>query len=79
MQRLVAVIVITIVIILVLTGVRYALSDILQFYSTGMDAGFTVSEIRAFWQLAKQTNLAEPTALFVSPQTLNKAITAFIT
>lgn len=78
-QRLVAVIVITIIIILAVAGVRYALSDILQFYSTGMDAGFTVSEIRAFWQLAKQTNLAEPTALFVSPQTLNKAITAFIT
>lgn len=78
-QTLIAVIVIIIGILLAVAGVRYALSDILQFYSTGMDAGFTFSEIRAFWQLAKQTNLAEPTALFVSPQTLNKAITAFIT
>lgn len=78
-QRLVAVIVIIILILLAVAGVRYALSDIIQFYSTGMDAGFTFSEIRAFWQLARQTNLAEPTALFVSPQTLNKAITAFIT
>ena len=72
------VIVITAAILIVSLRLLYVFSDKIKFYSTGLDAGFTFSEINTFWHLAKVTSLAEPLALYVSVPTLNRAITTYI-
>lgn len=50
----------------------------IDFYSKGTDMGFRAGELRALWRLAKECDLDEPQALFVSVNALNSCIATVI-
>jgi c-di-GMP-binding flagellar brake protein YcgR len=46
----------------------------IEFYSKGMDAGFSLSEIKLLWSAARRANLENPPAIYGSVEELDKAI-----
>ena len=50
----------------------------IYFFSTGMDKGFRLNEIRIFWALAKKSNLETPLSLYDSVSIMNKCINKVI-
>ena len=46
----------------------------IQFFTTGMDKGFKISEIFALWKLAKVSNLENPESLYFSLPIMSDAI-----
>lgn len=46
----------------------------IEFYSKGMDAGFSLSEINLLWAAAKQADLSHPPSIYGSVEELDKAI-----
>ena len=50
----------------------------IQFFTTGMDKGFKMSEIMSLWKLASVSELEEPESLFFSLPLMSQAITKFI-
>lgn len=67
-----------IVIIFFLVGFALLYSvfrNIVKFFVTGLDAGFSVSDVRLLWKVAKICDLREPVALFFSMAALTKCMT----
>lgn len=52
--------------------------DIIDFFTTGMDSGFKFSEIMLLHNIAKEAQLEEPIALYLSVPALNQAIAKII-
>lgn len=52
--------------------------DIIDFFSTGIDSGFKFSEIMLLHSIAKQAQMEEPIALYLSVPALNQAIARII-
>jgi len=50
----------------------------LQFFMTGQDKGFKISEILLLWKLASEAEIKEPLSLFMSVPTLNMAISKIV-
>ncbi len=50
----------------------------IQFFTTGMDKGFKISEIFALWKLARVSNLENPESLYFSLPLMSDAISHFI-
>ena len=46
----------------------------IEFYSKGMDAGFSLSEINLLWAAAKRADLSHPPSIYGSVEELDKAI-----
>lgn len=67
-----------IVIIFFLVGFALLYSvfrNIVKFFVTGLDTGFSVSDVRLLWKVAKICDLREPVALFFSMAALTKCMT----
>ena len=71
--------IITILVFILLAKLFMLWSDRIKFFTTGDDNGFKFSECRILWNLARMTELEDPSALFVSVPTLNRAITTLLT
>ena len=71
--------IITILVFILLAKLLMLWSDRIKFFTTGDDNGFKFSECRILWNLARMTELEDPSALFVSVPTLNRAITTLLT
>lgn len=68
--------VIIILIILAVLGAIYtAFKPRINFFITGMDSGFSLSEISMLWTAAELCKLEQPTALFYSLPALTKCMT----
>ncbi len=68
--------VIIIVVILAALGAIYtAFKPRINFFITGMDSGFSLSEISLLWNAAELCKLEQPTALFYSLPSLTKCMT----
>lgn len=52
--------------------------DFISFFVTGLDSGFSVSEIFSLWKLAGLCELPEPIALYLSIPALNRSIAKLI-
>lgn len=52
--------------------------DIIDFFSTGFDEGFKLSEIMLLHNIAQKANLEEPTALYWSVPALNQGIATIL-
>ena len=50
------------------------LRKFIDFYSTGFDSGFSFSQMKLVWKLAKMAEVEEPTILFWSVPAINRAI-----
>ncbi|MBR3813170.1 MAG: PilZ domain-containing protein [Spirochaetaceae bacterium] len=50
------------------------LRKFIDFYSTGFDSGFSFSQMKLVWKLAKMAEVDEPTILFWSVPAINRAI-----
>lgn len=50
----------------------------IQFFMTGQDKGFKISEILLLWKLANEAEIKEPLSLFISVPTLNMAISKIV-
>lgn len=53
-------------------------SNMLNFFATGLDNNFTLSEIAMLWKLAKSTGLEEPLSLYVSDQAISKCVATIV-
>ncbi len=53
-------------------------SSKINFFATGLDSKFTVSEISILWKLAKVVSLEEPESLFFSVNAISKCISNLI-
>jgi c-di-GMP-binding flagellar brake protein YcgR len=51
----------------------------IKFFSIGLDSKFRLSEINLLWKLAKECDLEDPLALYVSVPSLNRCISMIIT
>ncbi len=63
------------VILTVLGAVYTSFKQRINFFITGIDSGFSVSEISLLWQAADMCGLEQPTALFYSLPALTKCMT----
>lgn len=74
-----ALIVVAGVIVLVL-GVWFfkSSSNMLNFFATGLDNKFTLSEIAMLWKLAKSTGIDEPLSLYVSDKAISKCVAMIV-
>lgn len=79
MKKVVFTLVIIVILILVFSRLLVVFSDKIKFFTAGNDSGFKFAECIALWKLAKMTELEEPSALFVSVPTLNRAISSLLT
>ena len=67
---------IIVVIILTIMGAVYTVfKQRINFFITGLDSGFSFSEISMLWNAAELCNLEQPTALFYSLPSLTKCMT----
>ena len=67
---------IIILVILTAMGAVYtAFKQRINFFITGLDSGFSVSEISLLWQAAELCSLEQPTSLFYSLPSLTKCMT----
>jgi len=71
--------ILTVLSILFAVRILVVLQDRIKFYTLGIDNGFKISEIALLWRLAKESNIDEPSALFLSLPTLNRAISNVVT
>ena len=68
--------VIIILVILAIMGAVYtAFKPRINFFITGLDSGFSLSEISMLWTAAELCNLEQPTSLFYSLPSLTKCMT----
>ena len=51
---------------------------LVSFISSGIDSGFSISEIASLWKLANLCGLEEPTALYLSVPALNRSISQLL-
>ncbi len=65
---------ITAIIFFIVIRLLVIFKDKIKFYTIGSDEGFLFSEINMLWRLAKETNLEDPLALYVSMPTVSMAI-----
>ncbi len=72
-------VIITLIIITIITRIYVLNGDKIHFFSTGMDKGFKINEIKVLWKLAKKTDLDNPMALYDSVPILNQCISKIIT
>ena len=74
-----ALIVVAGVIVLVL-GVWFfkSSSNMLNFFATGLDNKFMLSEIAMLWKLAKSTGIDEPLSLYVSDKAISKCVAMIV-
>lgn len=74
-----ALIVVAGVIVLVL-GVWFfkSSSNMLNFFATGLDNKFSLSEIAMLWKLAKSTGIDEPLSLYVSDKAISKCVAMIV-
>ena len=68
-------IIILIVILAILGAVYTAFKPRINFFITGLDSGFSLSEIAMLWTAAELCNLEQPTSLFYSLPSLTKCMT----
>ncbi|MDR2898606.1 MAG: PilZ domain-containing protein [Spirochaetaceae bacterium] len=54
------------------------ISELVRFYSAGMDHGFVRNEIRLLWKVGKYAELDVPSALFWSIPTLDKSLAVIL-
>ena len=67
---------IILVIILAIMGAVYtAFKPRINFFITGLDSGFSFTEISLLWNAAELCNLEQPTSLFYSLPSLTKCMT----
>ena len=67
---------IIILVILTAMGAVYtAFKQRINFFITGLDSGFSISEISLLWQAAEICNLEQPTSLYYSLPSLTKCMT----
>lgn len=67
---------IIILVILTAMGAVYtAFKQRINFFITGLDSGFSISEITLLWQTAEICNLEQPTSLYYSLPSLTKCMT----
>ena len=67
---------IIILVILTAMGAVYtAFKQRINFFITGLDSGFSISEILLLWQAAEICNLEQPTSLYYSLPSLTKCMT----
>jgi len=52
--------------------------DTISFFISGIDSGFSITEIASLWKLAKLCDLEEPTALYLSVPALNRSISKLL-
>ncbi len=69
---------VTILIVLALVRLYVVFRDQIRFFLTGVDKGFKLNEILLLFKLAKDTELEEPSALYFSENSLNKAISKIV-
>lgn len=67
--------IIVLVILAVMGAVYTAFKPRINFFITGLDSGFSFSEISLLWNAAELCNLEQPTALFYSLPALTKCMT----
>ena len=67
--------IIVLVILAVMGAVYTAFKPRINFFITGLDSGFSFSEISLLWTAAELCNLEQPTALFYSLPALTKCMT----
>lgn len=53
-------------------------SDMLNFFATGLDNAFTLSEIAMLWKLAKQTGIDEPLSLYASDKAISRCVAMIV-
>lgn len=53
-------------------------SGMLNFFATGLDNNFTLSEIAMLWKLAKSTGVEEPLSLYVSDKAISKCVAIIV-
>ena len=75
MNTTVTFIVIIFVILAALGAIYTAFKPRINFFITGMDSGFSLSEISMLWTAAELCKLEQPTALFYSLPSLTKCMT----
>lgn len=74
MYILITIIIITVVLGL-MGGLYTAFKPRIDFFITGLDEGFSISDLSLLWEVAQLCNLEQPTALFWSMQSLTKCMT----
>ena len=72
------VLLITAVCILVFIRLVVLFKDQINFFMTGQDKGFKFGEVVLLWKLAKEAELDEPSSLYMSVPTLNRAISKIV-
>ena len=75
MNTTVTFVIIIIVILAALGAIYTAFKPRINFFITGMDSGFSLSEISMLWNAAELCKLEQPTALFYSLPSLTKCMT----
>ena len=75
MNTTVTFIIIIVVILAALGAIYTAFKPRINFFITGMDSGFSLSEISMLWNAAELCKLEQPTALFYSLPSLTKCMT----
>lgn len=68
-------VIILIVILAIMGAVYTAFKPRINFFITGLDAGFSLSEISMLWNAAELCNLEQPTALYYSLPALTSCMT----
>ena len=67
--------IIVLVILATLGAIYTTFKSRINFYVTGLDSGFSFSEIQLLWNAAELCNLEQPTSLFFSMNSLTKCMT----
>ncbi len=68
-------VIIVLVILAIMGAVYTAFKPKINFYITGLDSGFSFTEISMLWNAAELCNLEQPTSLFYSLPSLTKCMT----
>ncbi len=58
----------------VLIRIVVVFSGLISFYATGLDSGFSISEISMLWSLCSATDIDNPASVFISVGAIDKAI-----
>ncbi len=68
-------VIILLVILAIMGAVYTAFKQRINFFITGLDSGFSLTEIALLWEAAELCNLEQPTSLFYSLPSLTKCMT----
>ena len=79
-EEILYIIILVIVLALIVLGIRWLTKnkETVSFFTTGIDSGFSLSEILSLWKLARLCELEEPTALYLSVPALSRSISKLI-